>query len=313
MHYFKEAILCFLVFAGILAGKTNVAFARWATHNDAEIEIEQLSRIIYINKEGIANEIYETRLKPLTKNSIASLANYTYAYNSKAMNLKIVEAYTLNKKKKYPVNVQKIKRQAISDTRGNPNNQTQIIIPYPNCKIGSTLHLKYKSLESAKPIKKFYSNYFSFGNQNYMHSARICVVSELPLYVSINDPEKLLDIKKYTQKKEKKTLYCLKIYQKKPIYKNIIDEGTFYFNLKDAPLVAIEAMPSLAHYHKVNINKYLKIKNAPLPTLYQKIATTAKAQPNIINKIDTVTALLHKNLKYFIDPKIVTSLKPSKK
>jgi len=303
MYFFIKKILFILIFTGIIAGESNIAFARWATYHDAPIQIENTKRTLYINKEGISNEIYEIRAKLLTENKKANWENYSYSYNSFFSTVKILEAYTLNNGKKYKVNFRKIKKQHIPYSIRYRDEQTELIVPYPHLQIGSIVYLKCKLKDLTNPLDNFYSTYFQFGNQCYTHSASVHVSSELPLYLSINDPDKVLNIKQSTQKKNNKTLYCLEIDQNKPIYKHIIDEDKIHFNLKYVPLVAIAAMPSLTHYEKINALKYTEIKNQPLPVLYQKIAKIAQKKNTVIQKIDTVTALLHNNITYLINPK----------
>lgn len=270
MYFSLKNILLALIFAGIIAGGTNVSFARWATYQDAETKVENITKTLYINRDGTSSGIYEIRTKLLKENAISRWTNYTYSYNSNSESIKILEAYTLEKGKKYNINLNKIKEQSIP-IKPPSGKQTKLVIPYSNLRVGSVVYLKYQ-LNFKTELDNFDSRFFTFGNQFYAHSASIYVTSELPLFISINDPDKILNIKKSTKKEKNKTLYCLVIHQHKPIYKDIIDEDKIYFNLKYVPIVSIVAAPTLAHFEKVVAMGYEQIKNQRLPVLYQEIA-----------------------------------------
>ena len=109
------------------------------------------------------------------------------------------------------------------------------------------------------------------------------------------------------EKHRNKKIYFLEINQDKPIYKNIVEENKIYFNFKNIPSISVAAMPIKTHYKKSIILGYNKIKNEPLPILYQEIAKSAQIQSNVIDKINTITSLLNANIKYQVNPKKVFS------
>src|SRR5690606_227218 len=107
-----------------------------------------------------------------------------------------------------------------------------------------------------------------------------------------------------SKKKIKSQLfYFLEIHQKKPIYKNIVNEDTIHFNLKHVPAVFVAAMPTRTHYGKIIASEYTKIKNQTLPLLYKDIANSAKEKYSTTDKINTVMDLLQKNITYLMNPK----------
>jgi len=302
MCFIKKIILAIITLISVLASEVNIAYARWANYNDSEIKIEHSIQNLYINKDGKSSNTYEIRAKILKENGKTIWSNYSYPYNSNTNSVEILEAYTLLNHKKYNVNPSQIIKQSMPASLENLDKQTQIIIPYSKLKIGSIVFLKARITDLKSQLSHFYSTHFTFGHPFYTNSASVYVTSELPLYLSINDPEKRLNIKQSIKKIKHKTLYCIEIHQKKPIYKNIIAEDKIHFNLKDIPLVGIAAMPTKSHYAKTAAIEYTKIKNQALPLLYKEIADIAKSKPTAIDQINTVTSLLAENIVYLVNP-----------
>lgn len=308
MAFLKQKKLYIFLFTGIIiAGETTTAFSRWANLNDAEMEIKSINQTIYIDNEGKSDHIYELQAKLLKEKSKFIWDKYTIFYNKNTTKAEILEAYTLVDNKKYFITTEKIVPKPISSNVQYSDKQTQLLIPYSNLKAGTIVYLKSKLTDLVPQFNEFYSAHFTFGHPFYTHSEKIHITSELPLHISTNDPNQLLNIHHTTKKHRNKKIYFLEINQDKPIYKNIVEENKIYFNFKNIPSISVAAMPIKTHYKKSIILGYNKIKNEPLPILYQEIAKSAQIQSNVIDKINTITSLLNANIKYQVNPKKVFS------
>ncbi len=289
-----------LLLTFIISGLPNTALARWATYQDAGIEQEYIKQNIHIYKDNSSISIYEIQAKILKEESKSDWAQYKHEYNSITNTVKVIKANTINNNKTYDVKPHDIYHKDIASDSGSFDSQKQIIIPYPNVEINSTVYLKLKTIRNKNSFSKYFARYFSFG-EDYTKLSSIYITSEVPLYINIYDPEKVLTITQKTKKIKNKTWYLINIEQKQPLYKEIIDENLIIFNPKHRPIVCVASMENEIHDYNALAAHYQNIKKQKLPILYKNIADIASTKNTLTEKINTVTSLLSEKITYLSD------------
>jgi len=285
-----------LLITGLCVSDVSTCFARSATQDDSASKYENFRQDIYIKKNGNFSLLTESKIKILKENAKATFASYTLPYDARLQKIKILEASSFFKNKQFTVPNNKIKDQALSSEKNHLSEHREIVIPFLKVEKNSIISLK-KLISSDAILPHFFSQYFTFGD-SYTEKATISIISELPLYTKVRDPKKLLGITQYTKQYKQKKLYYLSIHLKKPIYKAIADENSYHLNPKHIPVVFVSATEELPYFKAVCAQTYTKIKNQPLPDLYQEIANIANTKNTTIEKINTITSLLAEKLNY---------------
>lgn len=287
--------------ASLYTNGLNTAFARWVTVDDKMQDINYIKCHIYVNNDGTSKTIKELESTLLKDPIKGEWAHFYMPYNTNISTLKILEAKTIINNKQYPVGIDKIEDKPIASNNKSFDQINRITIAYPNLDLEAKVFLKAEEAITHTPIDHYYHNMIFFPYYSYVKSSNTSIVSELPLYVEKNDPNQLIEILQTTKKENNKTLYLIDIKQKKPFIQGIIDESGAIINPKHIPCISISSMKNWSDYGKILAIDYEKIKQEPLPKLYQEIANLAKAQKDPIQKINTVTSLLAEKINYLTD------------
>ncbi len=298
----SKILLLIIFIVSCNAGISTSTYARWATLQDCDSKVEYLNQRVYVKKDGSENLIWDLKTKILNEQATSGYNPYTMTYNAQLSKIKILEAKTIMNNKVSPVHASQIIDLPIASEAKNLEYHRQVSITYPNLKKGANIYLKYQE-KNISPYKNLYYSAFIFGKDQYEKSHDIAITSELPLYISVNDPNKALHIKQSTIIKKNKKIYFLKIKQIKPIHSELIDEDEGHFNPKNLSIVSVSSVPNLAEYGKIVSKEYDKIKNQPLPPLYKEIAELAQKEKTLIEKINKVTSLLAEKITYLSDSK----------
>lgn len=162
------------------------------------------------------------------------------------------------------------------------------------------MYLKLQTTTNKSSLSHYLSKYFFFG-YDYTKKATINITSEIPLYIYTSDLEKTLKIQQSIKKIQNKNYYLIKIEQKNPIYKRIIDESPAIMDPKHWPFVCVSSMTSKIPHYNILASYYEEITKEKLPVLFQEIANIAKTKPSLSEKINTITSLLSEKMTYLSD------------
>ncbi len=299
--------LCLTIFtASLYASGIPTALARWANLNDFAMETEKFTRHIEVNKDGIATTRSEVHAKITKEEAKRIWAHFPIPYNANSSKIKILEAKTIVNGKEYPVNANQIEDKPIASNVSFFDQKNQIILAYPHLENNATVVLKTITTNTHTALENFYSNSFTFHTFGYSKSNNIYIRSKLPLYVAVNDPEKILTIKQTTEQENKNKIYLIEINQNKPYGKSIINEGAQQaLNPKHIASVSVSSKNNWNDLGKVLALDYEKIRTQPLPNLYKEIANIAKTKKTSIDKINTVTSLLAEKINYLSDVRTI--------
>lgn len=284
----------------------NIGLARWASYQDADTQINSKIQNIYIKQDGSFIEIDEIKVKILKEQGIANWAQYIYPYNPAVNTVKILKATTTLNNKTYTVASHKIQDSPIPSESGYFTSRRHINIPYQKISVNSIIFLKTKKIQKKSNLFPYYYNYFSL-REDYIKSSNINIISEIPLYINIHDPEKIFTIQTKIKNIKNKKLYIINIEQKNPFYKHIIDEELIYINPKYWPRVSVSSRRDNISDAKIDASLYQSIAQQPLPVLYKKIAQIAQTKKTAIDKINTVTSLLAEEITYLSDGRTAKS------
>lgn len=277
---------------------TSQVYARWANYNDASTEIEFYKRHITINEDGSTETTVEIQEKILRESGRQDAVEYKLFYNGDSSKVTILEAKTLNDSATFKVDNDRIEDKPTASLGHGFDEMRRILISYPNVQIGSRIYIKYKEIKFKPEIDKFFSDNFYFGNVGYCSSGELHIDSKIPLYIKVNDPDKVLHVTNDT----KEHVHYLDIKLVRPIYTDIINEPqNTKLDPKHLTWVSVSSVNAWDAFASKFAKDYNVISSQNLPQLFETIATAARNQDTDVNVINTVISKLNEQIQYMGD------------
>jgi hypothetical protein len=290
-----KKIICLIIFCCICISP---AYARWATFDDAPMKFSYVQEI-NIDKSGKKEFIIEMSGEILKEQGRSYFAHYNLIYNGVNARIKILEAKTSYKGKEYKVGKKSIEDKPLASPAHGFDQNRQILLAFPKSEIGAKIYLKYKYTEKRPVLENFYSGLFTFGAGEFVEKERVILRSKIPLHIKINDPEKVLKIKKDKHDK----FHNLDIVLTKPLYTDVIGEpGRNILNKKLLTYISLSSFNKWnALASRIDIEGYAEIFKESLPKTFVQIANIAAQKKNEEEQINTVTSLLNEKIQYMGD------------
>lgn len=295
MLYCKKIVT--LIFLGISI-KIPITEAKWASFDDASKEVKFYNQKIKINGDGTYEAIIETKEKILTEEGRSEAVNYRLYYDANNTKIDILEAKTIYNNEEYKVNKGMIENKALATNRNGFENKKQILISFPKAEIGAEIYLKYKEKGVVAVLPNFYSGRFYYGLGGYWQSSNVTITSILPLHIKINDPEKVLEIKKDKEDNFNK----IEINLLEPVYKETINEPyNGVMDEKHLTWVSISSLDNWEDLARKIASSYEQVINQKLPRAFEIILEKANQTKAEIEKINIVTSMINEKVQYMGD------------
>ena len=286
-----------LLLSYLLIFLVDVSYARWGSIKDSPIEVIAYNRTIHVNKEGTAKETIEARIKLLNQIGREHYSSYRMNYNYDNSKIRIIEAKAIVNGKEYLVENKNIEDKSLASTPEGFDDIHQILIVFPNADVGSELSLKYEKELTHPPLENFYETSFIYGSEGISSNSKVQLTSEIPFFIHINDPKKVLDVKQFTHN----DLYHLEIQQIKPVYTQIFNEANSNINPKYFTIVHLSTIKTWQEFAKRLKPPYFKVLDQKLPKSYLEISKKASKAKNLIDQINIVTSMLAEKIRYMGD------------
>ena len=272
--------------------------AKWATPADAVVQMAYQQHIT-VNQDGTNQEVREIKFTILKEPGRDLAANYTLKYNGNSEKIQILTAKTSYKGNEYQLDNKLMEDKPLASAHGGFDQMRQILLAFPKAEIGATIYLKYKIITKEVPLPNFYATLFSFGADVLLEQAQVTLKSAIPLYLLVNDPQKVLQIK--TSGKNNK-ISRLTIDLIKPLYQAVINEPRFgIINKKYLTWVSVSSLNKWEDLGARFSQSYQAILAQPLPPELLQIASVAAKQTTTIAKINTAVAMLNDKVQYMGD------------
>lgn len=293
-------ISCYIIFVCLLF--TQSASARWQTKEDATSQYNFYNESVKIYKDGTSESVVEFEQKLLKEAARGSLSLYQLNYNEAGQKIDIIEAKSINKGKIYDVDLSKIEDKPLASSTAGFDQMRQILIPFSNVEVGSKIYLKLKTTTKKVPLPNYFSAYYYFGISGYEKNTRIKLDSEIPLYITVNDPRNLLNIIKDGAKTSKH----IEIGLKKDFSSLVVNEvGDGVVNKKHLTWIAVSSTDSWSDFGKEMGQGYEKVMKQKLPPKFQNIANIAAEEKDEVDQINKVTSMIQDTIQYLGDWKTV--------
>ena len=269
--------------------------ARWINLDEASAEIIFENNDIKIDKTGKSEENIETRIKILNEAGRDNYASYWITYNGDISKVKILEAYTIYKGEKYNISPESIEDKPLASSAQGFDQMRQVLLSFPKAEIGAEIYLKYTRQNTKTALANFYSNVIGFSTNGCIQTSHQTISSQLPLYIDVNNPDKVLKI---TEDK-KDDIYNLDIQLAKPVCLDVAG-GSEVGSINGAkyPYVAVSSLNNWQEYAKQSSVDYNRVINQPLPEIFLPILEAAKAEKDEIAQMNIVTSMINEKIRY---------------
>lgn len=289
----KQAKYLLIIFLISISFKS---FARYATYDDADSEIEFNQSIIDVKKTGETVIKNKTIVKILNESGRSKYGSITLYFDKDISEIEVLEAKTINKDKIININKNDIEIKPLASSENGFDQKYQILISFPRLIVGSKILLKYKEKILKPVIDNNFFTHLTFGRDGYLSHSNIKINSDIKdLKLRVNDPNNELIIDEKDKKKQK----IISIKLKKPVFYKLINEP--YSNNIDerkTPYVEISSITSFKELANEFQTKYNKVINSTLPEKFKKILDEAKLITNEYDQIDFITSSISNSIRY---------------
>ncbi len=275
------------------------AEARFATLHDAPTEIQGFNRTIEVKADGRSQTVIEMSIKVLNESGRSNFATQPLMYDESTQKLKILSAKTIDEGVEYSVDQNSIEDRQVASQATGFSSYRQVLVSYPRVHVGSVLYLKYELDQVQPDLKGAFSAEFVYGREGYWTQSEVKVVSQIPLNIRTNDPEKYLDVK--VQESVPQTLT---ISLKRPVIKQLMEEEG-PLDYKNFPWVSVSSFKDWSELAQRISPEYEKVLKKPLPPFFEAMAKevelTVGTSLHSMRAINLVTSLLAEKIRYMGD------------
>jgi hypothetical protein len=273
------------------------AFARFATFNEADAQIDIYNISVNIDKSGNCEILQEVQLKILNESGREQLASQSFIYNSGNEAIEIIEARSIQDGKIYKVEGNMIQDKTLAGGENGFDDMNRIQIAYPNVGVGSSIYYRIKINRKEPIFDGFYEALYSPGASGYyVKSYNLNVKSKMKLHYAVNDPFKKLEVD-YT---EKNGLHILKATLTNPLIEKLVFENGFLTS-KQKTFIQMTTIESYEQFVRNMAPQYEKVIKASMPQVLDDIAQAAQQIVDQHDQINFVTSRIADKIRYMGD------------
>jgi len=271
-------------------------YARWATADDSYMQIVQANIDYIIHADGTAETVRDLKYKILNENGRASYSAMPLYYNKSSSKLEVLLAQTVVDGQQYKLDADLIEDKPLASEISGFDQTNQILLAFPNVKVGAILELKDRRTIIKPEMPGLFESFISCAHDNILTGVTN-FKSEIPLYITYNDPDNYLNIKQSKQA----DFYTISVKLRKPIYIEIADEHANLLAPHRYPWIYVTTINNWQDFGAKTAMPFIKVLQQPLPQLYQQIADAAKKDTDPIKQINNVMSLLNEAVQYMGD------------
>ncbi len=277
-------------------------FAKWVSKSDLKYHSNKQNVKVNVRKDGKFSVVNSVEYEITKLDGRDHFSPYKVKYDKTISNFRLIDAYVMNGKK-----ITKVPKKYISDKLVSSemdkvfDNMSEVSIHFPRLKVGSKVFLIYKlKYKIAQIHKKFFLTSF-LGLDEYDKNSDIQIKSEIPLFLEVNDPFKVLKV----SKRKVKNKYIIDIDQTSPLFKKAIDEQG-YLGKDKLTVVSISSEKDWSEINNEFSSNFEKIINTPIKNAeIEKAIKKASGLKSLEEKVDYLSKYIIENFNYLGDFRLV--------
>ncbi len=286
----------FLVYLLILI--SNISFARYQKPEEASHRFTNLKQYFKVFKDGSFKGVEEREVEILNEAGRKDYGVIKLYYTPNTGSVQVQEAYGITNGVKQVVSKEMIEDKAVASSAAGFDNSNQIIINFPDVKVGSKIYLKYSFEKKIPSLKNFFSTTEFFGWRENIEKQNLFIESELDLKYFLHDPDKYIEVE---QKKENSKSF-LNISLTKPLFLNPVEEKDPYIPRTAAPYIEVSTENKWS-YEMLEplILQNEEVLKQELPEKLSKIAAEAKKIEGFQAQVNFLIKEIQDHIRYFGD------------
>lgn len=276
---------------------TQTSEARFATLDDVQGKMNFYNVETIVNKNGSFDKYVEFEYEILKEGGRQYFTNFQFSFNENISEIDIISAKTIFKGATYNVDKKNIESKPMASSKEAFDQLRQISIPFKKTEIGAKILLKYRKKTSSPTLENHFDDIFSL--PEFYENFHVSVKSEIPLYLKINDPQKVLNTKteKFDSSKKNHTHNIIDVRLKRPFTDRLINENSV-LSEENRTWISVSSSKNWKEIARKFAKKYDKISSQKLPKSFEEIAQQSTKKHNEVNQINFITSSLMKKIHY---------------
>lgn len=297
MFRFHNLIVLIFALIGFNGVTSLTAEARVATPEDVGSVIEFDRRRIDVKADGKYHFKAEYQIRITNESGRDQLSEQPLAYNAGASKLRVLAARVISPDGKvHDVPKTNIETRDVGENIKFFDQQKQVVISFPNVRIGSRLFVSYEIRFDEVPVPGQFSATYSASGAN-VDSMSMEIISDKPLHLWRNDPEESFAFE--AEKTGKRFSY--KARSVKPMVFAVADEEFHGVDPGRETMFAYSSVKLWSEYAPSIAKEIEGLTAAKLPTSLQKILSSVDRNVPVVDQLNRVTAMMSEDFRYFGD------------
>ncbi len=272
--------------------------ARWAREDEASAYYDEYKVSVQVKKDYSIEEIDEVTVTLLKQEAIKNLSFLQISYTPSIEQVKVLDAQVISGSTVIPISPNMIEDKITISTQSRGFDDVRAIkIAFPSLSVGSKIKYKLWARTLPRTFPDFAGDLFSTDRGLPIHSFSFKLESDIPLEVSIHDPQSQLKIEK-RRKDTKTTLTATSLGH---LSHSKVEEYLTAFRAPQSPIIYFSTLSKWDDLAKRITAEYEAVLAQPLPVEFKEIAERAKAKGTVQEKVTSVLSALHQVLYYVGD------------
>ncbi len=287
-----------LLAAALLSCLAADAAARWAGLAEAPATLLSKTVTYDVGEDGSFVETGEEEILIENEAGRQQFGTDRTVYNSRAGRFEVLAAETRIGGRVVPVPPGQIEDKPVSSNVPGFDELRRTTVAYPNVEKGVRVYQKYRRVKTEVPFPGHFSARFVVGNGLAFRNLEVLIRSRKPLFTSVNDPDRRLEVTHGVEDGRDTVRMTLKA----PVYCNLADEveGSF-LHLDQVPYLSVSTHRDYVSMLGPMPAAVDDIIGRPLPEAFGDIPAAASKEKRPVDRLNAVTAAVADRVRYFGD------------
>lgn len=260
----------------------------------ANFEIVSTHAQITVDKNGLSTSTTDYEMRALNEQGRQALVLQSHPFYPDVTKVDVLRASSVTDGVETPVNLKTLTTRPVAGTKYGITHAKEIVIPFSNIKVGSTIKYTLREKELKQLVKGLFTMEFTFGATVPELGGDATIKSAIPLNLATSDPWHVIDLKESKQGQ----LFVYEIKQTKSLFK-VPAEKSAILRKDTISMIQISSMKEWKEFVNPIADRYEKIlSDKQLPSVFESIVKKASFEKTLADKIDVVTSELASIMTY---------------
>ncbi len=281
----------------VISSYSITSHSRMAREEDFSYIVESTHSDVILNNDGSSLYTISWDYKITKEKGVQDLAVYKISFDPSTEEVTVLSAQVDNGGQIHKVNNSNIQKSTVAAKDQGLVNINEIAVPFSQLKVGSKVNVKYKILLKPGAFGKFYSGFFSYGENLFVKKDSLKIVSPKKLFFKSKDLTGLLKI---SQHKDKQNNFIFEAHMSRPFTNTLVEELGALAN-KDRVSLEVANIDKWDTLRKLFNVRLPAAKSTSLPQELKSVVGTIPASLPIDKKLDLLLKYVTTKYRYLGD------------